>query len=193
MNFTFHYYNALAGTGIMMALSRILGETEKPVIACIGSDLLIGDSFGPVTGTLLQKKLPRGAAFVYGTLARPVTAKEARTLSGFLKTTHPGSPVIAVDAAVGEESDLGLIKVAKGPLRPGSGANKRLGRVGDASVLAIVARKGPLVCTGLHLTRLNVVYAMAEAVSDALAAYLLQETPATKNTSLLSCRRADCV
>lgn len=179
--FAFHFYNSLAETGMMMALSRCLGElSAPPVVLCIGSDLAMGDSLGPITGTLLKR---RGAAFcgyVYGTLKCPVTAKEVKYLDDFLRKTHPQSKIIAVDAAVGDEQDVGLVKIASGALRPGAGANKRLGRVGDVSVLGIVARKSAFSYSLLNLTRLNMVYTMAENIAAAIAALSLKEQAARK-------------
>ena len=171
MDFAFHFYNSLAETGIFMALSRILGPAEAPpVILCVGSDLAVGDSLGPIVGTRLRESGFPG--FVYGTLKCPVTAKEVLYMDAFLRKTHPRSKVIAVDAAVGEETDVGLIKVIEGPLRPGSGANKRLGRVGDVSILGIVAPKSAFSYSLLNLTRLNTVYAMAQAIGGAVSAYV---------------------
>lgn len=173
MDFAFHFYNTLAETGIFMALSRILGPAEAPpVVLCVGSDLAVGDSLGPIVGTKLRER--RFPGFVYGTLKCPITAKEVSYMEGFLKKTHPKSKVIAVDAAVGEEADVGLIKVISGPLKPGSGANKRLGRVGDVSILGIVAKKSAFSYSLLNLTRLNTVYAMSEAVAGALSLYAPQ-------------------
>lgn len=169
MDFAFHFYNSLAETGLFMALNRLLGVTEAPpVVLCIGSDLAIGDSLGPITGTMLKaNKAFRG--YVYGTLKSPVTAREVKYVGEFLKKTHPKSKIIAVDAAVGEDTDVGLIKASDGPLRPGSGANKRLGRVGDISVLGIVGKKSAFSYSMLNLTRLNMVYSMAETVAGAIS------------------------
>ena len=170
MEYAFHFYNSLAETGLFMALDKMLGELEAPpVVLCIGSDLAVGDSLGPMTGTLLRSSRGDFNGFVYGTLKTPVTAKEVRYMEGFLRKTHPKSKIIAVDAAVGESSDVGLLKVANVPLRPGSGANKRLGRVGDISLMGIVAPKSAFSYSLLSLTRLNMVYAMAETLSGALS------------------------
>ena len=166
--YAFHFNNAMAETGVYLALKKLLGTPERPpVVLCIGSDLAVGDSLGPITGTMLRRRAFGG--YIYGTLKNPVTAKEAKYLGDFLKKTHPKSPVIAVDAAVGEESDVGLLKVLPGSLRPGAGANKRLPKVGDVSVLGIVAKKSPLAYPLFNLTRLGVVYAMAEAVAAAIS------------------------
>lgn len=174
MEYAFHFYNTMAETGLMMALSGFLGElSAPPVILCIGSDLAVGDSLGPVTGTMLKSK--RGVyGYVYGTLKNPVTAKEVKYIDSFLRRTHPGSKVIAVDAAVGEESDIGLIKATSAPLKPGSGANKRLGKVGDVSVLGIVAKKSAFSYSLLNLTRLNMVYSMAEIIAGAVSGFSLR-------------------
>ena len=176
MEYSFHFYNGMAETGILTALSRMAQNfTSAPVILCIGSDLAIGDSLGPVVGTMLKKKGYGGA--VYGTLKNPVTAKEVKYVNDFLKKTHPGAPVIAIDAAVGDEADIGLIKVTDIALKPGSGANKRLGRVGDISIMGIVASRTAFSYSVLNLTRLNMVYGMAEAISEAVFSFSLGERP----------------
>ena len=175
MEYSFHFYNGMAETGILTALTHMSQNFKSaPVILCIGSDLAIGDSLGPVVGTMLKRKGFRGA--VYGTLKNPVTAKEVKYINDFLKKTHPGAPVIAIDAAVGDETDVGLIKVTDGALKPGSGANKRLGKVGNISILGIVASRTAFSYSVLNLTRLNMVYGMAEAVSDAILGFSLGET-----------------
>lgn len=168
MEYAFHYHNTMARTGIYMALRNVLGAFDAPpVVLCIGSDLAVGDSLGPLVGTLLRSKY-RFPGYLYGTLRDPITAKEAKYLSEFLKKTHPRHVIIAIDAAVGAETDVGLIKVVPGALRPGAGANKRLPKVGDVSVLGIVAKKAPLSYPLFNLTRLGAVFSMADAIAGAV-------------------------
>lgn len=154
-----------------------------PVIVCIGSDLAVGDSLGPITGSMLKYKTQGLRAFVYGTLASPITAKEIKYLRAFLKETHKGSQVIAVDAAVGAEGDVGLLKLSDKPLFPGAGANKRLGAIGDISVMGIVSEKSLANYGLLNTTRLNLVYTMSEIVSDAIANVLYQRVKGLSNLS----------
>ena len=171
MDYAFHYNNTMAQTGIYMALRNILGELDAaPVILCIGSDLAVGDSLGPIVGTMLRTRR-RFPGYIYGTLREPITAKEAKYLAEFLKKTHPHGDIVAVDAAVGEEEDVGLLKVLHGSVRPGAGANKRLPKVGDISILGIVAKKSPLSYPLFHLTRLGCVYAMADIIAGAISDY----------------------
>lgn len=173
MEYAFHMYNSLADVGMSLAMRKLLEDNcSKPVIVCIGSDLAIGDSLGPIVGTLLEKELRPNKAYIYGSLRRPVTAKEIKYLSHFLKETHPNSKVIAIDAAVGDDSEVGLVKVSDLPLKPGAGANKRLGKVGDISILGIIARKSAFSYAQLNLTRLNTVYTMAEMIARSVKSYL---------------------
>lgn len=143
-----------------------------PVIVCIGSDLAIGDSLGPITGSLLKYKTQGLPYYLYGTLAAPVTAKEISYMRTFLKETHPRAQVIAVDAAVGSKGDIGLIRVTDTPLLPGAGADKKLGEIGDVTVMGIVAEKSLQNYGLLNSTRLNLVYTMSELISEALSTLL---------------------
>lgn len=204
MEYSFYLYNKLAADGISMSAEKllrtdfyrkqakskgagthstqILDEGKPPVIVCVGSDLAIGDSLGPICGSMLQYKTQGTGAYIYGTLASPVTAKEIAPLRAFLAHTHRDRQVIAVDAAVGEDGDIGLIKAGDCPLLPGAGAKKQLGAIGDISVLGIVAEKSISNYGLLNTTRLNLVYTMAEIISEGLAA-LLWERSAKSNLS----------
>lgn len=170
IQYSFNLYNSLAESGIALALTKLLPQNGKPpVIVCIGSDLSVGDSLGPITGTKLKEKLKGLNCYVYGTLAKPITAHEVKYLNEFLRYTHPESTIIAVDAAVGSEGDIGLIRLSKRGVRPGSGANKRLGRVGDISILGIIAEKSVFNFSLLSATRLNIVYKMSEIIAGAIS------------------------
>ena len=195
MEFSFHIYNKLAADGLAMSADKLLhvdlrkktaeNKTvydKPPVIVCIGSDLAIGDSLGPITGSMLRYKTQGLGVFLYGTLSAPVTAKEIGYIRTFLKETHKGSQIIAVDAAVGEEGDVGLLRITNSPLFPGAGANKKLGALGDISVLGIVAEKSITNYALLNTTRLNLVYTMSEIISDGLSALLWERCATQKKT-----------
>ena len=155
------------------------GDFDKmPVVVCIGSDLAVGDSLGPIVGSMLKYKTQGLHAYIYGTLALPVTAKEIAYIRRFLKETHADRQIIAVDAAVGAEGDIGLLRLNRAPLYPGAGAKKKLGAIGDISMLGIVAEKSVANFSLLNTTRLNLVYGMAEQISDALASVLWQRQKA---------------
>ena len=196
MQYSFHVYNKLASDGITMACEELLRlhfqkrwrtqqdplDFDPPVVVCVGSDLAIGDSLGPITGSMLKYKTQGLKTFIYGTLSSPITAKEIRYLRAFLKETHPLSPVIALDAAVGAEGDIGLMKLYDTPLYPGAGANKKLGAIGDISIMGIVAEKSVANFGLLNTTRLHLVYSMAEKLSDAVSALLWERASRAKKS-----------
>ena len=176
MEYTFNLYNSLAAGGEVIALNKLLAETSAPpVIICVGSDLSVGDSLGPVTGTKLKEKLQGLNVYVYGTLSKPITAHEIKYMEDFIRATHPDSPVIAIDAAVGVAGDIGLIKIAKRSLKPGSGANKKLAKIGDISIMGIVAEKSLFNYSLFSSTRLNIVYKMAEIIAEGVATFIIDK------------------
>ena len=206
MEYSFHVFNKLAADGVALSLDKLLKrdfqrKTQKmkgagmsltensdlfnspPVIVCVGSDLVIGDSLGPITGSMLRYKTQGLNVFIYGTLASPVTAKEIKYIRALLKDTHPNSQIVMVDAAVGEEGDIGLVKLSDSPLKPGAGAQKKLGAIGDVSALGIVAEKSVANYGLLNTTRLNLVYTMSEILSDGIASLLWNRCSKNNNAS----------
>ncbi|MBE5756351.1 MAG: spore protease YyaC [Clostridiales bacterium] len=163
--YTFNIFNNYAKKGVSTALTNIIGS-KKAIICSIGSDLVLGDSVGPLVGSILQEN--KVDTFIYGTLKNPVTAKEISYIKKYLTSIHKNIPIIAVDAALGNKDEVGLIKVVEGGLRPGLGVNKNFSYIGDVSIMAIVAEKGVNGEKLLRLTRLNLVYKFAEIISEGI-------------------------
>ena len=170
INYTFSAFNKHTCDGVSQSLAEFNTKALKPVIICIGSDLVLGDSLGPLVGTLLRKKGVN--VYIYGTLNYPITAKEVEYAKTYLKQMHPNSVTIAIDAAVGCESDVGLIKVLNKGLKPGLGVQKNLGTIGDLSIIGIVAEKSAKNYNLFNLTRLNLIFKMAETIADGIAKYI---------------------
>lgn len=169
--FYFDVKNSYASSGIGSALDIITDCTVPPVILCIGSDITSGDSLGPLVGTFLEEK-GVGRNFIYGTLTRPVTAKEVKYMREYLANIHPGRKVIAVDAAVGREDEVGLIKLQADGLYPGIGVGKKMTKLGDCSIMGIVAPKTREPYRSLAATRLSLVYRLSHAISEGIRDYL---------------------
>lgn len=175
MDYSFNLYNALAPQGICLTLKKLLEKFPRtPIILCIGSDLSVGDSLGPVTGTLLKEQLAGLNCYVYGTLSKPITAHEVKYMNEFLRSTHPDNPIIAIDAAVGLAGDIGLIKLAPKGIKPGSGANKKLALVGDASIMGIVAEHSMFNYSLFSATRLNIIYKMAKIIAEGVSSFIIE-------------------
>ncbi len=169
-NYSFSTFNEYSSDGIYQAINACNPFEKKPVFICIGSDLVLGDSLGPLVGTLLKKKNIQ--SYVYGTLNFPITAKEVEYARTYLKQMHPASISVAIDAAVGNEEDVGLIRVINKGLKPGLGVDKNLGIVGDISIVGIVASKSLKNYNLFNLTRLNLVYKMAEKIANGIEKYI---------------------
>lgn len=173
-SFTFNSFNNHCADGIFQSLLECNPQNKRPIFICIGSDLVLGDSLGPLVGTLLKKKNIQ--SYVYGTLNFPITAKEVEYAGKYLKQTHPDSIAIAIDAAIGNADDIGLIRVVDKGLKPGLGVDKNLGVVGDMSIIAVVASKSLQNHNLFNLTRLNLVFKMAEQIACAIEKYIFHIT-----------------
>lgn len=150
---------------------KIPDFSVPPVILCIGSDRVLGDALGPITGELLKKKFDV-PAFVYGTLSAPVNALNLRKAASFIGSRHRGAKIVAIDGSVGR--DVGRISVNEGSLYPGLASGKNLPAVGDISITATVAADVRL----LSSVRLSVVFDLAMRTAKLVAAAL---EPAEKN------------
>ncbi len=181
---SFSIYNDISAQGISQALKNCIGTKMKPIIVCVGSDLVLGDSLGPLIGTMLLKK--NVPAYVYGTLSYPITAKEVEVAKKYLSTAHPEIPIIAVDAAVGNHDDIGLIRVKNTGLLPGLGVAKKLGAIGDASIIGVVAEKSIQNYNLFNLTRLGMIYKMAEQIADGITQYVKENFEDTSSSDNIS-------
>lgn len=174
-SYSFSTFNNHCASGVGQSLEKTVSEDKTPVFVCIGSDLVLGDSLGPLIGTFLKSKnIP---FYVYGTLSFPITAKEINKAGEYLRKTHPNSTIIAIDAAVGEQEDVGLIRVINKGLKPGLGVNKKLDEIGDVSIIGVVAEKSTENVNLFNLTRLNLIYNMAENITKGIEYFI-------KNTQL---------
>jgi putative sporulation protein YyaC len=105
---------------------------------------------------------------VLGTIDKPVHAQSLSDAITVLDKLHDDHLIIAVDACLGKEENVGNINVRPGPLRPGSGVNKTLPEVGDLHIIGIVNIGGYLEQLVLQTTRLALVMQMADIVSKSL-------------------------
>ncbi len=154
-------------TNAIGILSEHLKENieRNTIIVCIGTDRCIGDSLGPLVGTLLKRadlNIP-----VYGTLKHPIHAVNLKEEMKRINNIHRGAHIIAIDACLGEESLIGCIQIRPGPIFPGKGVGKKLPSVGDISIVGIVDKFSDEEYFPIHNIRLNLVMDMAEIISKA--------------------------
>ncbi len=170
INCTHSVFNKHTSEGITQSLINCNPQNKKPIFICIGSDLVLGDSLGPLVGTFLRKKNVR--SYIYGTLNYPITSKEIEYARTCVKHMHPNAISIAIDAAIGGADDIGLVRVINKGLKPGLGVDKNLGTIGDISIIGIVAEKSLKNYNLFNLTRLNLIYKMAECIANGIENYV---------------------
>lgn len=168
-----YFYDNLVQGLLVEALSKSIYDLNgEPVFLCIGSERHILDCLGPLIGTMILEKSPD--ILVYGTLDEPLHAKNLVEEIEEIKVVHPEIITIAIDAAIGLEEDIGIIKFRNGPLLPGKALAKGLPPVGDLSITGIVGKKefsrGRLVFNG----SIKPVYYMARVISQAIYEWHLQ-------------------
>lgn len=136
---------------------------DAPVILCIGTDRMIGDSLGPLTGSLL-KKHAGDRLQIYGTLQNTVNACNLTDTLAQIKKKQPHSTVIAVDASLGQSGRIGSVFIRPGSLKPGAGVSKELPAAGDISITGITGEQGKQPWLSLQTARLSIVMDMAEQI-----------------------------
>lgn len=159
------------------------------VILCIGTDRSTGDALGPLVGTKLKSLYPQYLN-VYGTLEDPVHAMNLADKIESILQAHRTPTIVAIDACLGQFSNVGNINVADGPLKPGAGVKKDLPSVGTFHITGIVNVGGFMEYFVLQNTRLYIVMKMAEIISSALFTAALQLSGENSKLGSLSTDRS---
>ena len=94
-----------------------------PVVLCIGTDRVTGDSLGPLVGTFLHAYGSDRYLSIYGTLDFPVHALNLEDACRQIKKKHPRNLIIAVDASLGTKkscppSEISTLQESSIPLYP---------------------------------------------------------------------------
>lgn len=134
------------------------------VFVCIGTPRIVGDSVGPRVGTKLVEAGIN--AYVYGTLDRPITALNLHRYRKMLAQYHRRDVIVAIDATMGNISDIGTIKLADGGLRPAGAFRSRSAKLGDVGVMAIVGEREGDMLLQLKVTDENFVDMIAQEVFE---------------------------
>lgn len=165
-----HFDDTLATNLLIDKLTNYFSSSHHrpPIILCIGTDRSTGDSLGPLTGTYLSRLgLPQ--LNILGTLDQPVHATNLVENLNYIKGCYNNPYIVAIDACLGKMDSVGNITLANGPLKPGAGVHKDLPSVGEAHLTGIVNVGGFMEYMVLQNTRLNLVWNMAEKMSDILS------------------------
>lgn len=144
------------------------------VFLCIGTDRIIGDSFGPLVGTKLEKLLENYNIFninIYGTLKQNICYTNVLEILKTIKANHPNACIIVIDAALSTEEKIGKIFVKKEKMLLGKGLHKAKIEVGDISIKAVVGKNYKLSkynFSSLQNISLNAVIKLADTVAEGI-------------------------
>ncbi|MFS0634731.1 spore protease YyaC [Mesobacillus foraminis] len=162
------YNNRLAPLLIRNTLHSIIPNgIEHIYVAGIGSNVISGDSVGPLVGTLLKNIYP-GHLTVIGSLQSPL---DAVTLGRENPNVpfHSNSFVIAVDSVLGKKEMVNSIIVRKGTLLPGIGLGNQLPSLGDCSIMGVVLENNPDLHSSLLYTNLDTIFTMAMNIAKGIS------------------------
>lgn len=106
------------------------------VVVCFGAPGIAGDSLGPLVGSALVEKynLP---CYVYGTLTRPLTARNMDEYLPVINAIHPSAVILSVDASLGRKERIGKFTVRGDGVCPAA-VGGRKERFGDVGILGVV-------------------------------------------------------
>lgn len=121
-------------------MNELKGELDvncEVIFFCIGTDRVIGDSLGPITGSLLIDKF--GKDIVYGDLYNNITYKNIEEKINEIKLKNKNPFIVAIDAALSTKENIGKIFVDDG-INFGNSLGKNLSKVGDVGVKVVVGK-----------------------------------------------------
>ncbi|MBE6023045.1 MAG: spore protease YyaC [Cellulosilyticum sp.] len=142
-------------------------HNHELVIVCIGTDRATGDSLGPLVGYKLQE-LPYDKVTLYGTLDKPVHAKNLDDTLAHILKHHPHALIMAIDACLGAVENIGCLTLGEGSIKPGAGVKKELPPVGHLHITGIVNFSSLMNMMILQNTRLSLVMKMADTISSGI-------------------------
>ncbi|MFF2857936.1 spore protease YyaC [Peribacillus sp. NPDC058002] len=138
-------------------------QNEEVIFLCIGSDRSVGDSLGPLVGTMLKEHTVPYR--VYGTLENPVHAFNLEDTLKKIKKQFKKPLIFSVDACLGDQNQVGYVFLKDGPLVPGKALKKVLPEVGDYHITGMVNYIDPLpTMQFLNDTRLYTVMNLAKTI-----------------------------
>lgn len=106
------------------------------IFICIGTNKIVGDSFGPIIGEILKRNVKDRRIKVIGNLTNNINAKNIKNI----KFNCVNPYVISIDSALSDTIEPGNVFIIKKGLVPGSALNKKATAIGNIAIKGIVAK-----------------------------------------------------
>lgn len=127
---------------------------EEYIFACIGTNLLVEDSFGPRVGEILEKQFQSiSKVKVLGTMKCPIHFQNAPIFMDYLKTRK--SKLIVIDSALGEEVLIGNTYMNRGGIEIGKALGKSFYFPAHWNIKTIVGRKEEILQNEKSISQVN--------------------------------------
>ena len=137
-------------------------ENKDIIFLCIGSDRYTGDALGPLIGSHLEENTD---SIVYGTLEQPVHAGNLKAVIAEIGRHFSRPLIIAIDACLGQQSEIGHIEIWEGTIEAGIAVGNKLPKTGDIAMIGIVNAASSLGYRELQSTSLALVMKLVKVLS----------------------------
>lgn len=142
------------------------------IILCIGTARIVGDSYGPIVGGLLSKKIDNSRVKVIGNLSSPVTYENIDYIIKKILKIYKNPRIVVIDSALSKDEYIGKIFVTRGKTKIANGVQKRSISFGDISIRAIVARNEKEYTKNfynLKNTSMDLIYRLSKITANELS------------------------
>lgn len=150
-------------------LKNKIQNKRNIIFCCIGTDRVIGDCIGPITGSLLKSKI--NSENIYGDLDENLTFNNINKKISEINSKFKNPFIIAVDAALSDKKNIGKIFVEDGGIFIGKGLNKRKRKVGNIGIKVVVGKDyndNDLNFKTLQNVSLNQIIYLSKIISDGI-------------------------
>jgi putative sporulation protein YyaC len=119
--------------------AKIQIKDKKILFLCIGTNKVIGDSFGPLVGSKLSKLLKDNKNVeVIGNMEEPIHNKNICNVLKFIENKRKDSFIVVIDSAISKFDIIGNIFITNGGVKLEVGSNKNFIMIGDIGIKACV-------------------------------------------------------
>lgn len=117
-----------------------LNKLQREIIfLCIGTNMIIGDSFGPIVGTILKKSLAtNNNVKVIGDLDNILTYNRIEKDLMYIKKKYKHNLIIVLDSALSSKSNIGRVFIQNRGLKYAEALKKCNHVIGNISIKAVV-------------------------------------------------------
>ena len=118
---------------------KLRNNSKELLFLCIGTNKIIGDSFGPMVGTKLTK-LNKNIN-ILGNMNEPMGRININKKIEEIKKYQKEKYIIAIDSAISSKKEnIGKIFITNSSMILGNGINKNILKIGDISIKAVVCQ-----------------------------------------------------